>query len=145
MWVVTQPFFSGQWRHPVPVISVMFFKSTVRSEVYESSPNFRVSFALRGNMLRVHNEECLTARSWYVKPYPLWKGYPHVPLVERHLGPLLMETAETTKEYPAPTNPIRANSVEENIWKGGETTKFLDCAEIVYARLHHSANLVTIR
>lgn len=33
----------------------------------------------------------------------------------RHLGPLLIEMAEMTNEYPAPKNPITANIVEVNI------------------------------
>lgn len=46
---------------------------------------------------------------------PVWKVTPYAVWLMRHFGPLLIETAETIKEYPAPRPPITANIVEVNI------------------------------
>lgn len=45
-----------------------------RSEVYATSPNHRVSFALSGDILRVHNEEAMTLCSLYSGALPAVKG-----------------------------------------------------------------------
>lgn len=144
MWAVAQQIFSGQLRHPLLVVSLVFVKNDleVRSMqlllTTESALPWAATFweyIMKGPW---HYVRCT------VEPYPLWKGYPHVLLDIKHLGPLLMETAEMTNEYPAPRNPIAANNVEVNIWKGGETREFLDRAEIIHAQLHHPASLPSL-